>query len=932
MRFVNRRQVSSAKVFVLIIVYILLAGLLLTIPTVSYPIIKANMKPEYRYSLMFPFDNMDYYGNDDAPDQVMYHVNLWNKSQVGKADITYITSSNAAFINVTNIRNITVHSRAIFKDECRRIFGFFWHDDTNYYKTYFLDRGMLRVNVTVLDQQQRIENLVLKDVPAPQEVRFAENDTEFTSYTYSGCNYTTSVPWSPCNMKVWFKPPPPPGIAPVPVVSVNRTCVHDNEPILFDASKSYDPDGQIVKYIWDFGDGNYSTNKAVESHQYTYNGSVTYGVYLLVIDNSSLINRTKLLIDVNKPDTEPPTAEAGPDISLTEDETRIFDGTNSYDNAGIVEYIWYFGDGSTALGPTQSHAYSRSGKYTVTLFVYDRVGYMGADVANVTVLNAVPVANAGPDREVGLKQPVNFNGDKSWDTPSDLPSLLYFWDYGDGSLGIGKTATHSYIVAGGYTVTLTVRDDDGAEGKDPCMVSVSNKTNQPPRLSPIPDVFVRLNYPWTFSLRPYVWDEDLNNLQVWTNSTYVNVSTNDNLILTFNYTNPNLLHDIVNVTVSDGEFAAYQQVNVTISLTDFPPRKKEGMHLPDITMQEDVQKPDVFNLNDYFVDNSTDVLNFTYLPNQHIFAAIQDGWVSLSSLTDWFGNTTMTFKAEDLAGAWVQETINVTVLSVNDPPVVLQQITLTSINEGSVWSIDLDDYFHDVDDANLTYRCSKLNITINPSTHEAQWVPGNGEYYLGNVIFTASDGEYNVSTRPTNITVVKRTITINPPLPMWLIVFIGVAFGISFVIFYRALRYRYTIEELFVLDRGGILLTHISPGKVKAIDKDIVGAMLTAVQQFVKDSFEKGKRRKKRGAETLEALEYGDLWIVIEEGKYIHLAVVISGYDNPGLRAVMKKVIREIEVEYGKTLRVWDGDMGKLKGIKKIAGKLAKKEKVGEGK
>ena len=36
------------------------------------------------------------------------------------------------------------------------------------------------------------------------------------------------------------------------------------------------------------------------------------------------------------------------------------------------------------------------------------------------------------------------------------------WDFGDGNLGSGSTANHTYSAAGTYDVTLTVTDDDGA--------------------------------------------------------------------------------------------------------------------------------------------------------------------------------------------------------------------------------------------------------------------------------------------------------------------------------------------------------------------------------------------------------------------------------------------------------------------------------------
>ncbi|MHC1583843.1 MAG: NosD domain-containing protein [Methanosarcinales archaeon] len=65
-----------------------------------------------------------------------------------------------------------------------------------------------------------------------------------------------------------------------------------NETITFNASSSYDPDGTIVSYEWDFGDGNTTTTPdPVITHSYSEAGS--YEVTLTVRDNDCLTNSTK---------------------------------------------------------------------------------------------------------------------------------------------------------------------------------------------------------------------------------------------------------------------------------------------------------------------------------------------------------------------------------------------------------------------------------------------------------------------------------------------------------------------------------------------------------------------------------------------------------------------------------------------------------------
>jgi PKD repeat protein len=83
-----------------------------------------------------------------------------------------------------------------------------------------------------------------------------------------------------------------------------------------------------------------------------------------------------------------PTAEAGAIRTLVTGFTAAFDGTESDDETGIETYEWAFGDGTTATGPTPTHAYNRTGTYTVTLTVTDAGGNTETDTTTVTVLDA----------------------------------------------------------------------------------------------------------------------------------------------------------------------------------------------------------------------------------------------------------------------------------------------------------------------------------------------------------------------------------------------------------------------------------------------------------------------------------------------------------------------------------------------------------------
>ncbi|GAB4296311.1 MAG: hypothetical protein Kow0098_19380 [Ignavibacteriaceae bacterium] len=76
------------------------------------------------------------------------------------------------------------------------------------------------------------------------------------------------------------------GTAPVAVANGPYSGIEGN-PIDFSSAGSYDPDGSIVSYLWNFGDGNTSTS-ANPTH--TYLSAGTYPVTLTVTDNDGLFD------------------------------------------------------------------------------------------------------------------------------------------------------------------------------------------------------------------------------------------------------------------------------------------------------------------------------------------------------------------------------------------------------------------------------------------------------------------------------------------------------------------------------------------------------------------------------------------------------------------------------------------------------------------
>jgi len=250
----------------------------------------------------------------------------------------------------------------------------------------------------------------------------------------------------------------------------NATTVYTGQIVYFNASASYDPDGEIVSYLWDFGDGT-NTTGITASHSYADNG--TYTVILTVTDDdgaTATATATKTVL--NRPPIASFTESAE---TVFKAEVIYFNASFSYDPDGsIISYFWDFGDEANATGIVVDHAYTNIGTYTVTLTVTDNDGATGTETAVKTVLNRPPVAQFTESATtVFTSETIHFNASNSYDLDGSIVS--YFWDFGDGTNASGLTVSHAYVDNGIYTVTLTVTDNEGATGTTTATKTVLNR-------------------------------------------------------------------------------------------------------------------------------------------------------------------------------------------------------------------------------------------------------------------------------------------------------------------------------------------------------------------------------------------------------------------------------------------------------------------------
>ncbi|MFW9842519.1 MAG: PKD domain-containing protein, partial [Candidatus Thorarchaeota archaeon] len=176
----------------------------------------------------------------------------------------------------------------------------------------------------------------------------------------------------------------------------------------------------------------------------------------------------------------PPVARFGLRRDAYRNLVVQFDSTKSYDTDGvIVGWGWAFDDGSFAVVANPTHTYSQTGEYDVTLTVTDDDGETGSITETVTVLNQLPIAEAGEDQSVFTGFNVDFSATGSTDPDGTI--ISYIWDFMDGQTAPGETTNHVFGQPGTYYVTVTVTDNDGA--KDTDTVVIIAETPRPPDLT-----------------------------------------------------------------------------------------------------------------------------------------------------------------------------------------------------------------------------------------------------------------------------------------------------------------------------------------------------------------------------------------------------------------------------------------------------------------
>lgn len=337
---------------------------------------------------------------------------------------------------------------------------FKWFTDGNYFEetgsagTQFVHQfdteGVKTVNLIVEDQNGF--SILLTQYPSVEIIQ-AQNNPPYATLEILG----------------------DPGINPAPVE------------VTFDASGSYDGDGFIVDYFFDFGTGEtYSGVESVVSHVYQNSGNFT--TTLVLTDN--LGAQTTIQQEFSVKENEAPIAffdhfsndfVAPATVQFSAD---IF----SYDADGqIVNFKWGFGTGDILEGPdllNVNYTYNTEGIFRASLEVTDDKGATSIYEKDITILNNHPpvaILKTEIEDTPNLPRNVTIDASESYDEDTeDSNSLIYAIKVDGIEISQSEYAQFSATEARDYEISLFVTDSSNQT-----TVSTKTITNRPNNRAPV---------------------------------------------------------------------------------------------------------------------------------------------------------------------------------------------------------------------------------------------------------------------------------------------------------------------------------------------------------------------------------------------------------------------------------------------------------------
>ncbi|HET7441062.1 MAG TPA: PKD domain-containing protein [Terriglobales bacterium] len=272
----------------------------------------------------------------------------------------------------------------------------------------------------------------------------------------------------------------PPNAPPTCTLTVNPTSGPAPLDVTATGSCS-DPENDINSTTITWGDG---ANSPGPNGTHPYKNAGSFTVTLTATDTAGNSGSASQTVTVQAPN-QPPTCnlQISPDhgpAPLT--VTATGSCTDPENDISSTTLNW--GDGTTTSTTSGTHTFTTAGNFTIVLTAADSGGLTGSDSRNVKV---TPTQSSGPTCALSVSPTsgsvpltVTANGNCS-DPTSKIVGVVLNW--GDGTTQDNASGTHTYSLAGSYTVTINATDAAGLTGTATQAVTAGSAHNAPPQCS-----------------------------------------------------------------------------------------------------------------------------------------------------------------------------------------------------------------------------------------------------------------------------------------------------------------------------------------------------------------------------------------------------------------------------------------------------------------
>jgi PKD repeat protein len=209
-----------------------------------------------------------------------------------------------------------------------------------------------------------------------------------------------------------------------------------------------------VHFTWNFGDGTIS-HDINPAHVYDHPGR--YFVCLVAEAGNNCRKEYCDSLSVNCPVSCNTIARFEPRHDKNQWNLIYFNNVSG-PVSNVWQTYWSYGDGSSSRDYNSFHEYTSAGLYQVCLKVISLDKCTSSYCDTVRVVKPVNCDNKALFYHDSSSKNLIVNFEALYQNSKGV----YYWDFGDGTAGPGKHASHAYMKAGHYKVCLTVKDDSCA--------------------------------------------------------------------------------------------------------------------------------------------------------------------------------------------------------------------------------------------------------------------------------------------------------------------------------------------------------------------------------------------------------------------------------------------------------------------------------------